>query len=149
MKAKERRTRVSDAISERGSRDERCKAGTECTRLHLPSQSLEDVPEDLHAELEDLSDGGDRVPTETEAEVLLGRLDEGSSRRARRRDEDLRGGEESDVGLEDSEDEVEREEFGSHGVGFDVAFAEGKEKQGGGKRGSARVRSAIEAKRNI
>lgn len=108
------------------------------TNLHLPSQPLEDVPEDLYTELEDLSDGGDGVPTETEAKVLLGRLNEGSSRRARRRDEDLRRGEEADVGLEDGEDEVEGEELGSHGVGLDVAFAErGERGRKGGRRRSA------------
>lgn len=111
-----------------------------CTNLHLPSQSLENVPEDLHTELEDLTDGRDGVSTETEAEVLLGRLNEGGSGRARRGDENLRGGEETDVGLEDGEDEVEGEEFGSHRVRFDVAFAGRKgEESDGGKRSSARA----------
>ena len=114
--------------------------GENCTNLHLPSQSLEDVPEDLDTELEDLTDGRDGVSTETEAEVLLGRLNEGGSGRARRGDENLRGGEETDVGLEDGEDEVEGEEFGSHRVGFDVAFAGRKgEESDGGKRSSARA----------
>lgn len=93
--------------------------------LHLRPHRLEHTPEDLHAELKHLVHGGDSVPAQAEAEVLLGRLQERSHLEGRiGRDANSRVDKEVGVRAENSEDEVEGQKLGPHGVRAEVTFAE-------------------------
>lgn len=95
--------------------------------LELGAHPAQHAPEDLATEFKDLDDGGDGVPREGEAEVLLDGVDEGRpfARRVRV-DDDVGVDEHGEVVREDGEDEVERQELRAHGVRFEIAFAAGK-----------------------